>query len=721
MSLLFQGTNFCNAVNVYFNNAPTWFQVNSSTNISTVVPAGTGTVDIRIVAPGGVSQVNASDKFSYGAISPTTNRIISLSGNLTFGNQTVGTTRYSTLTISNAGNATLTVSGSGISYPTGFSGNWTGTIPPGGSQNVTVAFAPTAAQSYGGTVAVNSDATSGTATISVSGTGVSAAANATRIIDVVAQTDLAFGNVQANTVASRVVTIFNEGNTNLDITSIAYPPGFSGNLSATILPGNYRAIAVYFAPTALTNYTGTMTVNSDATSGVNTLAISGTGVSPPPPSTNRIAVSAFVTLHSFSNYDGNQPQAPLVLGTDGGFYGTTVGGGTSGAGTIFRIASDGTFSSLFGFTNQNSVNGTRPMAGLVQGTDGNFYGTTSAGAWGAGTVFNITPYGSLTLLATFYVTNGDAPFGALVQGSDGNFYGTAETGGANPGSGTIFRITPQGHLTTLYEFTNGLDGSLPYAGLLEASDGNFYGTTPYAGTWGNGTIFRITTEGSFTSLCSFNGTNGSGPLDALIQGNDGNFYGTTVVGGTWGNGTIFRMTTNSILSNLYSFTGGGDGSRPYGALVQSADGNFYGTTSSGGALGYGTIFQTTPVGAFTTLHSFQGGNEGRKPLAGMVQGQDGNLYGTTSLGGTENDGTIFRLVIPATIQSAVQLGSTFTLTWTSIVGQTYQVQWSSDLTSSNWTNLTPVITAIGSTTTVSDNSTPSQQRYYRIVLFPEAW
>ena len=296
------------------------------------------------------------------------------------------------------------------------------------------------------------------------------------------------------------------------------------------------------------------------------------------------------------------------------------------------------------------------------------------------TVFNITPYGSLTLLATFYVTNGDAPFGALVQGSDGNFYGTAETGGANPGSGTIFRITPQGYLTTLYEFTNGLDGSLPYAGLLEASDGNFYGTTPYAGTWGNGTIFRITTEGSFTSLCSFNGTNGSGPLDALIQGNDGNFYGTTVGGGTWGNGIIFRMTTNSILSNLYSFTGGGDGSRPYGALVQSADGNFYGTTSSGGALGYGTIFQITPVGAFTTLHSFQGGNEGRKPLAGMVQGQDGNLYGTTSLGGTDNDGTIFRLVIPATIQSAVQLGSTFTLTWTSIVGQTYQVQWSSDLT-----------------------------------------
>lgn len=716
------GSNFCNAVAVYFNNAPTCFQVNSSTNISTVTPAGTDTVDIRIVGPGGVSLITANDKFTYGAVSSSpTNKVISLTGNLAFGNVTVETSAQRTLTIGNTGNTNLTVSS--ISYPSGFNGSWAGMIPPGGSTNITVTFSPTLATSYGGNVTVNSDKTSGNNVISTSGAGVNASSGGTRIIDVVPESDLNFGNVQANTIATRVVTIVSEGTTNLDISGISYPPGFSGNWSGTILHGNQVAIAVNFSPTALVSYGGTMTVNSDATSGTYTLPISGTGVSPPPPPTNRIPVGAFETLHSFTNADGNNPQSPLVQGSDGGFYGTTYGGGNSGVGTIFRIGAGGgtNFLSLYSFTNQNNIVGTRPMAGLIQGTDGNFYGTTSLGAWGAGTVFCITPYGTLTLLATFYNTNGAFPFGGLVQDGDGNFYGTTESGGTNPGNGTIFRMTPDGTLTMLYAFKNGTDGGVPYAGSLEASGDNFYGTTEFGGTNNLGTIFKIASDGTFTSLFSFSGTNGSYPLGGLTEGNDGSFYGMTFGGGTWGNGTVFRMTPSGTLTSLYSFTGGSDGSAPFGALLQATDGNFYGTTSTGGANGYGTIFQIIPTGVFTTLHSFLGGNEGRKPMAGMVQGQDGNLYGTTSHGGTQNGGTIFRLVIPPMIQPIAQTGSAITLTWSSIVGQTYQVQCNSDLTSTNWINLTPLITATSSTTMVSDAIVPKQQRFYRIVEFPEAW
>jgi uncharacterized repeat protein (TIGR03803 family) len=655
----------------------------------------------------------------------STNKIISLGGNLAFGNVTVGTTAQSTLTISNSGNAALTVSG--ISYPNCFSGNWSsGTISAGGSQNVTVTFAPTSATNYGGTVTVSSDATRGNDTISASGTGVNAAG--TRIIDLVPESNLAFGDVQANTTATRVVTIVNEGNTNLDISSITYPTGFSGSWSGgTILHGNQVAMAVYFSPTALSNYSGTMTVNSDATGGTNTLAVSGTGVSPPPPPTNQIPVSGFATLHSFSDTDGNNPQAPLVQGSDGYFYGTTFRGGTYGVGSIFHIASDGTFASLYSFPNQNNTVGDYPSSGLIQGTDGNFYGTTQqGGSSGLGTIFSVTSYGTLNVLYTFtncvtdgvYWTTGDAAW-SLSEGNDGNFYGTTESGGLY-GRGNVFCVTPSGTFSNLHSF-DGSDGWLPYYdGLVLGSDGTFYGATTIGGN-----IYSITTNGTFSNLFVFSGTNGQSPECTLVQGNDGNFYGTTLSGGRWGNGTVYRVTPDGTLTSLYSFTGGSDGAAPLGALVQASDGNFYGTTSAGGTNGiyskYGTIFQITPQGALTTLHIFIAGSEGRNPVAGMVQGQDGNLYGTTEHGGGEDKGTVFRLVIPPTVLPVAQAGNTVLITWSSIAGQSYQVQYNSNLASTNWINVTPQITATTNTTMISDTNTPSQQSYYRIVEFPEAW
>ncbi len=189
------------------------------------------------------------------------------------------------------------------------------------------------------------------------------------------------------------------------------------------------------------------------------------------------------------------------------------------------------------------------------------------------------------------------PKAGLVQGSDGNFYGTTEYGGAS-GSGTVFQMTPAGVLTTLVLF-NGTNGSHPSAALAQGSDGNFYGTTAYGGTNGNkGTVFQMTPAGALTTLVSFNGTNGSRPVAGLVQGSDGNFYGTTLLGGANNHGTVFKMTTGGVLTTLVSFNGA-NGLSPFAPLVQGSDGNFYGTTAGGngywlndGYGGYGTVFQS---------------------------------------------------------------------------------------------------------------------------------
>ena len=243
----------------------------------------------------------------------------------------------------------------------------------------------------------------------------------------------------------------------------------------------------------------------------------------------------------------------------------------------------------------------------MQGSDGNFYGTTIAGgAQGNGTVFKITPTGTLTTLYNFCYESScpQYPQAALVQGSDGNFYGTTPVGGTTY-NGTVYEITPSGALTTLYNFcsqTNCTDGSKPYAGLVQATDGDFYGTTIAGGAQGNGTIFKITPSGTLTTLYSFCSQSGCdyGLAEAgLIQATDGNFYGTTDLGA----GTVFTITPSGTFTTLYSFCSDpncADGTSPLAALVQATNGNFYGTTSEGGASdncpgGCGTVF--TAAGA----------------------------------------------------------------------------------------------------------------------------
>jgi len=351
------------------------------------------------------------------------------------------------------------------------------------------------------------------------------------------------------------------------------------------------------------------------------------------------ANGVLTTLHSFSfTNDGSGPSG-LVHGSDGNFYGTTERGGPSGGnGTVFKISTNGAFTSLYSFTGGS---GYPPNAGLVQGNDGYFYGTTSGGPDGDGAVFKISTNGALTTLYSFAPANdGASPAAALVQGSDGYFYGTTERGGPSGGNGTVFKISANGVLTTLHSFSGTNDGAFPSA-LMQGSDGYFYGTTSGGGTYTNGTVFQISPNGALTSLYSFTGGNdGSGP-NGLAQGSDGNFYGTTSQGGSYpgpyggGGGTVFKISPNGALTSLYSFTGGNDGAQPLAGVVQGSDGNFYGTTYYGGSTnpntgqGVGTVFKITPNGTLTSLYSFTNANDGGWPVAGLVQGSEGNFYGTT--------------------------------------------------------------------------------------------
>src|SRR5258708_9739300 len=212
---------------------------------------------------------------------------------------------------------------------------------------------------------------------------------------------------------------------------------------------------------------------------------------------------------------------------------------------------------------------------------------------------------TFTTLANFNGSNGSSPlFAALVQGTDGNLYGTTSAGGAHK-QGTVFKISPAGTLTTLYSFcakTNCTDGSAPYAGLLLGRDGNLYGTTESGGTNKSGTVFKITPRGTLTTLHSFNTSDGANPYATLIQATDGNFYGATQSGGANLLGTVFKITQSGTRTTLHNFNGS-DGSSPESAMIQTTDGNFYGTTYNGGAEGRRTAVKITSGGTRTTLHT----------------------------------------------------------------------------------------------------------------------
>jgi len=380
----------------------------------------------------------------------------------------------------------------------------------------------------------------------------------------------------------------------------------------------------------------------------------------------------FTTLYSFCPQtncaDGTTPSAALIQATNGSLYGSTLSGGTNNDGTLFRLGTSGQVTTLYSFCAAGGAcpDGFLPDAPLVLGSDGNFYGTTKQGGPnGGGAFFNLSLSGSLTTIGGFGAAGGPSEPLGLALGANGTFYGTTSRGGYRE-RGTVFSITPQGTVTTLYDFCLtsycGAGGAFPQAGLAQGTGGEFYGTTTQGGAGVNcpggskagcGTIFRVSPLGGLTKLYDFCSearcADGFDPVAPMIQGTDGSFYGTTAQGGLnncavlgsgdYGCGTIFKIGPSGY-SVLYRFcprVGCTDGAVPAAALVQGNDGNFYGTAALGGARGEGTIFKITPAGTFTLLHTFcsqSGCADGAEPTAALIQDTNGKFYGTTILGGT---------------------------------------------------------------------------------------
>jgi len=409
----------------------------------------------------------------------------------------------------------------------------------------------------------------------------------------------------------------------------------------------------------------------------------------------RCSAQILTTLASLDQNSGSYTYSTLVEGSDGNLYGTAWLGGAynsspcffAGCGTIYKVSPSGSLTVLYNFCPQSPCpDGFSPVAGLLLAQDGNLYGTTTDGApvqsGGYGTIFRLTMQGggiSLTTLHRFNGLDGTNPDGSLIQASDGNLYGITVYGGTNFGCqvlgqacGTIYKVSPSGAFTTLHNFCsepNCTDGALPYAGLIQAADGNLYGTTLLGGSNDScgvdacGTIFKMSPSGQFTTVHSFTLTDGSQPFAPLVQDNNGNLYGTTYEGGLYNGGVVFKVGTDGSVTTLHDFCPEGspvcpDGLSPAAGLVKASDGNFYGSTEAGGmfnscqGVACGTIFTVTPGGIWTQLYSFQN-IDGAQPYGGLIVGRDGDLYGTTVLGGTSDNcgsdigcGTVFSMIGP---------------------------------------------------------------------------
>jgi uncharacterized repeat protein (TIGR03803 family) len=455
-----------------------------------------------------------------------------------------------------------------------------------------------------------------------------------------------------------------------------------------------------------------------------------------------VAAQSIEPIHSFINSGFTSPRNPcgdLILGGDGNFYGTTHFGGNGGFGSVFKVTTTGVLSVLASFDGAHT--GGDPKGAVTLGPDGNLYGTTYfSGPNGVGTVFRVAANGVLTTLYSFSrttsngssYTNSDGayPESGLALGPDGYFYGTTSMGGAN-GRGSVFKITTNGALAPLFSFSalvasaigsTNATGASPYGGLTWGPDGNLYGTTMLGGSKADGTVFRITTNGAFTTIVNFVGTNGVGPKTTMTLGPDGNLYGTTVNGGIYGDeGTVFKLTTNGVLTTLVSFNN--SGAAPEAGVAFGPDGNLYGTTSSGnsrdGSDQWGTVIRVTTNGILTTLAKFTNTN-GFRPEGGVTFGPDGNLYGTTFQGGSDDPnaaGVVYRLNLglnkPPSI--SISTGGAVLIHLATTSGSTNLLWATTDLSLSmgKWQVLATNVATNGFSQFTDTNASEHQVRFYR--------
>jgi len=362
---------------------------------------------------------------------------------------------------------------------------------------------------------------------------------------------------------------------------------------------------------------------------------------------NSMQAQTLHLLHAFTSLEGASSQASLIRDSAGNLYGTTLYGGIYRAGTVFKLDKAHTLTVLYTFT--GGRDGYLPYASLLRDSSGNLYGTTSqGGSPGVGTVFKIDSSGTETVLHSFNNSDGRFPHGDLVRDKAGSFYGTTLEGGSSGNFGTIFKLDTTGKLTTLYAFTNTGDGSAPSGALVRDAAGNLYGTCQ------SGTVYKLDRTGVLTVLHTFNGTDGAFPYGGLIADSAGNLYGTAAQGGSSNAGTVFRVAkTTGAFTLLYTFEGGKtvEGAAPDGTLARDPVGNLYGSNVDGGSgcerfQGCGTIWKLDINNQLTVLTNFGKGNEGLKPQGGVILDAAGNLYGTTSQGGSPrcgDCGTVFKI------------------------------------------------------------------------------
>jgi len=345
----------------------------------------------------------------------------------------------------------------------------------------------------------------------------------------------------------------------------------------------------------------------------------------------------FHVLYTFSGSDGRNPDGPLLRDKDGSLYGTTWFGGAENLGTVFKLAADRTETALHSFA--GGADGLYPRSNLIVDSSGDFYGVTEGGgANDYGTVFKIAPDGTETVLHSFDSGTG-TPYG-LTADRAGNLYGFSGEG--RYGYGMVFELAPDGTETALYSFKPVKHGYLPLGSLLIDKKGNLYSTTSLGGQVDlGGTVFKLAPDGKEKVLYSFTaGSDGGGPSAGVIRDSAGNFYGTA---GNYGNnncdygcGTVFRLAPDGTETTLYSFTGGSDGGWPYNGVIADSAGNLYGA----GSYGKGTIFKVASDGSETTLYTFSGGSDGSDPNA-LIMSSKGHLYGTTYSGGANGYGVVF--------------------------------------------------------------------------------